>query len=95
MHRGQGCKEEDFKPLEVSRPLTDDMRASELSVKELRLLMQDEIATRVPRAPDWRPPRSEFDVTRSIGLIEPAPNWRPSALGALTQLARAAKRGGK
>jgi hypothetical protein len=95
MRRGQGCKEEDFKPLDVPRRLTDDMRASDLSVKELRRLIGEEFDQRTPRAFPPRPLVSEFDGLRYSGHIEAAPNWSPSALGPLAQLARAAKRGGK
>lgn len=84
--RGDSVREEDCPHRRGPRLITDDMRASDLSVAELRRLIVEEIDARVPRnGPPIPPKLSEWQAATLAGVTGIAkvvqnPNYRaPSA----------------
>ena len=75
LRRGQGVSEADFPALERARPLTDETRLADLTVRDIRRLMREEINPRVPRRFDAPPPMSPFERALSSHRIERAPNY--------------------
>ena len=87
--RGDSVREEDCPAPVLPRRLTDEMKASELTVAELRRLMVEEIEARVPgtapavpvalRMSEWQAVTCDpsgyglASVTRAINYVEGAP----------------------
>lgn len=80
--RGDSVSEADCPARKLPRPITDDMKASELSVADVRRLIREEIDLRVPR-PSLPPPMSEWALATlasawGLAAVTVAPNFERS-----------------